>query len=195
MKNHYFILRHGETIYQTKKKDFIYPSWLDNPPIKLIEKSKKNLRKLAKKIKKEKIDLIYSSDIFRTRQTAKIVARKLELKINFDKRLRDINLGIYYRKRKEEFWQKFPRYSLKRFSQRPAEGESWLDCQKRMLKFLKEIDKRHKNKNILIISHGDPLWLLEGAVKNWSFKKILKIKIYSKREENCAEIDFKAQVD
>ena len=176
MKNHYFILRHGETIYQTKKKDFIYPSWLDNPPIKLIEKSKKNLRKLAKKIKKEKIDLIYSSDIFRTRQTAKIVARKLELKINFDKRLRDINLGIYYRKRKEEFWQKFPRYSLKRFSQRPAEGESWLDCQKRMLKFLKEIDKRHKNKNILIISHGDPLWLLEGAVKNWSFKKILKIK-------------------
>ncbi|MEK9134746.1 MAG: hypothetical protein AAB451_00345 [Patescibacteria group bacterium] len=28
--------------------------------------------------------------------------------------------------------------------------------------------KKSKNKNILIIGHGDPLWLLEGAVRRLS---------------------------
>jgi broad specificity phosphatase PhoE len=28
-----------------------------------------------------------------------------------------------------------------------------------MLNFLKEIDKKYKNKKILIVSHGDSLWL------------------------------------
>jgi isoleucyl-tRNA synthetase len=39
---------------------------------------------------------------------------------------------------------------------------------------LKNIDKKYKGKTILIVSHGEPLWLLEGAVKNWSITKLLK---------------------
>ncbi len=172
MNNQYFILRHGETIYQTEKKDFIYPSWLDNPPIKLIEKSKKNLTKLAKKIKKEKIDLIYSSDIFRTRQTAEIVAKELGLKINFDKRLRDTKHGIYDGRTKKEFYRDFPA-TRKRFVKKPKGGESWNDVRKRTINFIKEIDRKYKNKRILIVSHGDVLWLLEGIVKHMTDQELL----------------------
>lgn len=173
MQNTYFILRHGQTIYQTKKKDFIYP-WPEISPVKLTQKGKIEIKKVAKLLKKKKIDLIYSSDIFRARQTVKIINKELGLKIIFDSRLRDINLGIYHDGKKEEFYQDFPRVFPLRFIKRPPGGESWQDCQKRMVNFLKEIDKKYKNKKILIVSHGDPLWLLEGAVKGLDNEQLLE---------------------
>ena len=163
MKNHYFILRHGETIYQQEKKDIIYP-FPEKEPIDLTEKGRKQIKKATQRLKKEKIDIIFSSDITRCRQSAEIVAKELKLNVNFDKRLRDVNLGIYHGKTKAEFYKDFPDLK-KRFVQKPKRGESWNEVKKRMLSFIKEIDKRHKNKNILIVSHGDPLWLLEGAMK------------------------------
>lgn len=173
LKNKYFLLRHGETIYQTKKKDFTYP-WPEIKPVKLTKKGVSQIKKVANSLKKEKIDLIYSSDIFRARQTAKIVAKILGLEVFFDPRLRDTNLGLYHGRAKQEFYQDFPRIFPLRFIKRPAGGESWKDCQKRIFGFFREIDKKYKGKTILIVSHGDPLWLLEGALKNWSIENFLK---------------------
>lgn len=172
LKNQYFILRHGQTPQQTKRKKFIY-KWPDNPPVKLTRKGAKQIKEAAKKLKQEKVSLVYASDIFRTRQTAGIVAKRLGLKVNFDKRLRDINLGIYHGRPKKEFYQDFSN-RRERFYKKPKKGESWNDVKKRLLNFLKEIDKKYKNKNILIISHGDPLWLLEGAIRGFPNKKLLK---------------------
>lgn len=173
MKNKYYFLRHGKTIYQTKKKGIIYPN-KDLPEIRLTKKAEKEIMKLAKKIKNLGIDLIYSSDFFRTRQTVGIVVKELGKKVIFDKRLRDINLGIYHGRPKKEFYRDFPRIFPLRFIKRPLGGESWQDCQKRIFSFFKEIDKKYKRKTILIVSHGDPLWLLEGVVKKWSLEKFVK---------------------
>jgi len=173
MNNQYYLLRHGETIYQTKKKDFIYP-WPEKPAVKLTKRGENQIKSVAKEIKKEKIDLIFASDFFRTRQTAKIVEKELGLKIIFDKRLRDINIGIYRGGLKEEFIRDFPRSFPYRFIKRPPGGENWQDCQKRVVGFLKEIDKKYKNKKILIISHGDPLWLLEGTLRGWEIGDFVK---------------------
>jgi broad specificity phosphatase PhoE len=172
LKNRYFILRHGENNYQVEKKEFIY-SAIDTPAVKLTEKGKKEIEKAAQKLKKDNISLIYSSDFFRTRQSAQIAAKELVIKkINFDKRLRDINLGIYRGKTKKEFYE-FAGQKNRKFSTKPPGGESWDDVKKRVKDFIKDTDKKSKNKNILIVSHGDPLWLLEGAVKGLSVKQYL----------------------
>jgi len=175
LRNHYFILRHGQTIYQTKKKDLVYP-WPDKRSVKLTRKGEGQIKIAAKKLKKEKIDTIFSSDFFRTRQTAGIVAKELGSKAIFDKKLRDLDWGIYRGVPKKEVYRYFSRHSGHRFYRRPPQGENWSDCRKRMTNFLKNIDKKYKGKIILIISHGDPLWLLEGAIKNWSMEKLLKVK-------------------
>jgi isoleucyl-tRNA synthetase len=86
-------------------------------------------------------------------------------------------MGIYHGGPRKDFYRDFPTHSKNRFNEKPPKGESWRDLQKRILKFFENINERFKGKTILIISHGDPLWLLEGAVKNWSFEKLLKIKI------------------
>ncbi len=178
LKNKYFILRHGQTIYQVKKKKIIYPK-TKNPLIRLTKEGRKQVERSAKALKKKKIDLIFSSDFLRTRQTSNIVAKELGIKkVTLDKRLRDINLGVYHGKTKDDFYIDFPRdlkERIKRFEKAPKKGESWNDVKKRITESLKEIDKKHENKRILLVSHGDPLWLLEGIVKGWSMKKLLEI--------------------
>lgn len=175
MNNHYFLLRHGQTIFKTKHKDIIYP-WPEKKPIGLTKRGKAKIQKVAQKIKKKGIDLIYSSDFFRTCQTAGIVAKELGLFIKLDKRLREINLGIF-RGRPMAEYQKFFQKEEEKFFRRPPKGENWNDVRKRLTSFLKELEKKYKNKKILIISHGDPLWLLEGIIKGVRNKaEILKMR-------------------
>ena len=168
LHNIYYLMRHGQTAYQAEKKHLLYPNF-KGTPVFLSKKGIKQVEASANKLKKEKIDFIYASDFHRITQTAKIIAKKFKnLKINFDKRLRDTDFGFWHGKRKEDFFVGFPLLSRKLFYKRPKGGEKWPDCKKRMKSFFKEIEKKYKNKTILIVSHGDPLWLLEGYIKGYS---------------------------
>ncbi len=179
MKNKYFLLRHGQTIYQAKKLKKFYP-YPENPPVTITKKGKEEIKKTAKKLKKKNIDLIYSSNFFRARQTAEIVVKELGLKIKFDKRLRDINFGIF-RGGSMQKYRDFFSSRKQRFSKRPPKGESWRDVKKRMRSVIKNLEKKHKGKNILIISHADPLWLFDGILKGSTEEELLEKK-YNKEE-------------
>jgi broad specificity phosphatase PhoE len=172
MNNTYFILRHGETPYQLKKEEIIYP-WPEPSPILLTEKGKKQIEYAAKKLESKKIDLIFSSDIPRAKETAEIISKKIGIKPIFDSRIREIDQGIYKGKPTEEYEKDFSDRKQKFFNQ-PLNGESRQDCRRRMMSFLEEIDKKYKNKNILIISHGTPLYLLEGTVRGLKDEKLLE---------------------
>lgn len=171
MRNKYILLRHGETIYQVKKDDLLYP-WPDFIT-SLTKKGKNQAETAAKKLKSKKIDLIYSSDFLRARQTAGIVAKELGLRVKVDKQLRDINWGIYKDGPSKKYRQFFSS-KKQRFSKRPPKGENWRDVKKRMSDFIKDMEKRYKNKTILVVSHGDPLWLLNGALKGFNEEELLE---------------------
>jgi len=185
MKNNYFLLRHGETPYQAQNKSTTYP-----PPrkklVSLTSNGKNQIQKVADFLKEKKIDLIFSSDIKRTKQTADIIASKLGLEVRFDKRLRDLNLGIYHGCLVKEFKQ-FLKPISDSFHKILPGGESWQQVEKRIMDFFKEIDNKYQDKNILIISHGDPLWLLYGNLRGLSQDELLD----KKREHNkkyCFEV-------
>jgi len=172
--NNYYILRHGQTIYQkdAEKKKRMYP-WPETTSIPLTEEGEAQIKKSAQELKNKNISVIYCSDMFRTRQTADIVMKELGVKdMFFDERLRDINHGIYMGGLKTEFYKKFSPEI--RFDQKPENGETWNECKKRVLNILEEIDRKYQNKNILIISHGDPLWLLGGAMNGFGREELLK---------------------
>ncbi|MFA5080152.1 MAG: histidine phosphatase family protein [Candidatus Paceibacterota bacterium] len=166
-KNKYFLLRHGKNIHQTAKKDFFYDYPDDNPPCELIEEGIKEVENAGAILKSKAINLIISSDIFRTKQTAEIIAKIIDYNkdnIKYDSGLRDINWGIYSGKEQKEGWSFYDDDALKRFDIAPEGGESWQECQQRMIDILERLEKENVDKNILIISHGDPLWLLEGYI-------------------------------
>lgn len=168
--NNYFILRHGEAA--SNKEDFVscWPEKRENP---VTAKGRKQIQKTILKLKKEKIDLIFSSDVLRAKQTAQMVAEELGLKINFDKRLREIDVGIFNGKSIEE-WNNYFVTKAEKFTKRAPGAENRRDIKKRMIDFIKDIDKKYKNKTILIISHQDILMILESAVKGFSEKETIK---------------------
>ena len=62
------------------------------PPLnKFTTKAKDAIKNLGK----EKIDIIYCSPFVRTKETAEIVGKVLKIKPKLDKRLREINFGIF----------------------------------------------------------------------------------------------------
>ena len=177
LKNKYILLRHSKNIHQTKLKDIIYYFPDDNPPCQLIEEGVEEAKRAGEKIKEKNIDYIYCSDILRARQTAKIVADIIGFdseKIIYDTRLRDINWGIFCGKHKDEAWAYYNYDKMRKFNEPTPEGETWNDCRKRMIDLLQEIERNNENKNILIISHGDPLWLLEGYIKGISDEELVE---------------------
>lgn len=176
MNNSYFILRHGRNIHQTEKKDIVY-GWPDEePPCFLDEVGVEQITVAAQQLKNKKIDLIFASDILRTRQSAEIVAKKLGLNVICDERLRDINWGIFQGRHKKEAWAYYKDMAEK-FTKAVPEGESWNDCRKRMMDFFEEKEKKYKGKIILIVSHGDPLLLLDCSLKGLSNEEIIKKRL------------------
>jgi len=172
MKNKYILLRHGETRYQAEKLDVLYTKD-ENPDLSITENGKEKIKIVAKELKNKGIDLIYSSDYFRTKQTSKIVAEELGLDVKFDSRLIDTNFGIFHGKAGKEYRKLFSN-KKERFSKRTPQGESWRDVRERAVAVITEIEKEYNNKTILIVSHADPVWLLAGYLKGLSEDEILE---------------------
>ncbi len=191
-KNRYFVLRHGHSIRNIKDIASCWPEKINLP---LTERGKKQIKGVAEKLKKEKISLIFSSDLLRTKQTAKIVGRELKLKPKLDKRLREVNVGILNGKPVKEvgrFWDKERRlspseYYLRKFQIAPPKGENYTDIEKRMYEFIKEIDKKYQRENILIVSHQRPLTLLEKIVYGYDLNKFVDL-IIKKQEIETGEL-------
>ena len=178
-KNKYFLLRHGKTIHQAEKKDIVYEYPDDSPPCDLLEEGIEQIKLVSEKLKEKNIDYIFASDILRVKLTVEIVAKTIGYdleKVVYDKRLRDINWGIFGGKNKKEAWAYYDNDKMKKFEIGVPKGESWNQCQERMVAVLNEIENKYENKNILIVSHGDPLWLLEGYLKDKTQEELLEEK-------------------
>jgi len=192
LRNRYFLLRHGESLKNVKNFESCWPEKIRVP---LTEKGKKQIKAVAKKIMNKKIDLIFSSDLLRAKQTAEILGKKLGLRPKLDKRLRENNIGIFNGRPIDEigkFWDKESKlsplqYYQKRFKLAVPKGETYRELEKRLSDFIKETEKKYKGKNILIVSHQRPITLLEKIVHNDTLDKFVKI-IMEKKEIKIGEI-------
>ena len=168
--NQYFVLRHGWAESNEKKIHSSYPE-KDNYP--LTKEGQEQIKKAAQELKKKKIDFIFSSDVLRCRQTAEIVGKELGIKPVYDERLREINAGDLNGlsvEKMREFINPEGKLSKnevisQRFKNAYPNGESYAQVRARLLDFILEINEKHQNKNILIISHECPLMLLESSMK------------------------------
>ncbi len=167
--NKYFLLRHGET--QNNINGIIY-SDEENRKVKITKKAEEKIKEHVPFLQKNKIDLIFSSDFYRTKQTASIIAKALGSKIIYDKRLRDMEVGQFKGKSIKEYNAYFDNDQLKRFNRKPFQAESLSQLKRRMMNFLLSVEKKYQNKNILIVSHGDPLWVLNDASQGFSNQQI-----------------------
>jgi broad specificity phosphatase PhoE len=187
LKNTYYILRHGQSLKNTLD---LSSNWPEKFYLPLTNLGRKQVKKSAKELRRKKIDLIFCSDILRARQTAEIVKKEIGVKPKTDKRLREIDSGVLNGKPLSEarkFWQKKEgdcdviKHYLRRFYMTPPKAENYAKVEKRMLDFVKEMERKYEGKKIVIISHSRPITLLEKAVYGWTRKKTAQI-IAGKKE-------------
>ncbi len=172
--NRYILMRHGESISNLKNE--INARAKDKNEFALTLRGRVEAEKAAKALKKEKIDLIVASDFRRTRETAEIVAKAVGAsKVLLDKRFREINTGIFEGCHAKEYREFFSSY-LEVFTKRPPKGEALRDLVARSFEGLQELEKRHKGKTILIVSHEYPIWALETAMRGWSMEQSIREK-------------------
>jgi isoleucyl-tRNA synthetase len=160
--NNYIGMRHGEAENVIRK---ILDSGDQN--CHLTSAGKEEVDRAAQKLKDKNIDLIFASDLVRTRESAEIVSKILGRPVHLDERLREANFGAFSGKTVAEYRAWFPQENS--FADRPDDkSESLNDVRTRAWGFLAEMEEKHHGKTILIVSHADPIWMLSQAALGWS---------------------------
>lgn len=174
------LIRHGETI---ENKKHITQG---HTPGTLSKKGKEQASLLAKRLSDIRIDVIYTSDLRRAKDTARIIAKHHpEARFVAEKRLRERSFGIYDGKHRDVVFEKvWQRCDL---GYRPPKGESFEEVRKRLEDFYKEILRKYDKETVLVVSHGGSLILLTGII----FGKSLKDSVNLEVQKNTAITDLK----
>ncbi|OGD69410.1 hypothetical protein A2996_01775 [Candidatus Campbellbacteria bacterium RIFCSPLOWO2_01_FULL_34_15] len=186
--NKYFVMRHGEAENNTLN---ISSTKFDNPH-HLTEKGREQVSGAVAKLKDKKIDLIISSPFVRTRETTEIVSKEIGVsEIIFDERLIETQVGDFEGKDIDEY-RNYTKTLEEKFNQVPPNGESLNQLKKRVGDFIYEIDKKYSDKNILIVTHEYPAWLLMSVVEGLNTEKSVELKKQENLFENAdvKELDF-----
>ncbi|MFA6551891.1 MAG: class I tRNA ligase family protein [Candidatus Paceibacterota bacterium] len=173
-KNKYFVIRHGQA--ENNVSSVISSS--ENDPIHLTEKGREQIEESGRLLKGEKIDVIISSPLLRTLETSAIVAEKIGFKkedIIFNQRIKELNAGAFDKKTIKEYYGFFENFS-EHFVKTPEGGENYSDIKKRMGDFIYDLDSKYSGKNILIVTHETPAWLLFSAVSGLDLQKTIEIR-------------------
>ena len=108
-------------------------------------------------LKNYKVDAVYSSDLQRAVKTAEKVALPLNLEIHKDKRLEEINGGLWNGMTFDDIQKKYPEefnfWTTDLSKAHPPKGETMFDLQKRALEAIADICGKEKGKTVLVAAH------------------------------------------
>ncbi|MBN2545069.1 MAG: histidine phosphatase family protein [Spirochaetes bacterium] len=159
-------MRHGES---EANKEKIIISKLDNG-LSRYGLTQKGEKQVLKAIKKNKIFddemIIFSSNFKRARETAMIIIQNMKIKnYFFTEYLKERDFGDF-EKRRDGNYKKIWELDMENPNHEIYNVESVNEVLKRMIFLIDQIEKKNKDKNILLISHGDPLQILTTVFIN-----------------------------
>ncbi|MFH1445422.1 MAG: histidine phosphatase family protein [Nanoarchaeota archaeon] len=153
------LVRHGRTVDNEKR---IMQGQMQG---KLSEAGKEQAKKVALRLKREKIDFIYSSNLKRASDTAKEIAKyHPDAPIEFVKELRERHWGSLQGKSKDSIdWNNIP-----------DDVEPLSGLVKRVKLFLDKVYEKHSESTVLFVSHGRLLKALLCIIFNKPFDTLNK---------------------
>lgn len=151
-RNHYWVLRHGEAESNVRqivsgRVDGEYP---------LTERGKQEVAAAAEKLKAEKIDAIIASPVWRTKESAELLAGIVGFpkdKIIFDDRLREVDFGDLEGESVAAYHQALP-----------GQCEDLAEVRTRALSFLYHLDAERQGQKILLVTHQTVADFIQAAV-------------------------------
>ena len=136
---------------------------------------------IAKYLKPLDISAIYSSPIERASHTAEIVAKNNSLDHNLDDRLTEIEMGKFTRMNYDDMFAKYGNIFLKFYENDPViaehEVETFPEVQSRILDMVNHIVEKHKNENVILVTHMDPIKSMLSTVMGLKPKTLFELII------------------
>lgn len=148
----FILVRHGESEANTRG------CVAGQSDVPLTSLGREQAMQTAKRLEKEQIDVIYTSDLMRAHDTAVPHAVMRGLAVIDDEQLREVNCGDWEGKPFADAAREDPALFAEmktRFGTfTPPNGENFAASGVRLLHELERIASRHEGKTVLIVSHG-----------------------------------------
>jgi probable phosphoglycerate mutase len=157
-----FLVRHGDTVLSAEDR------FAGVTDVELSEKGREEARRLAERLRGEKITAVYASPLGRTVETARIIAEPHNLEVQPCDGFREISHGHWEGMKRHEVEEKFPKemaeWEKDPYTFAPVGGESGLAVTARALPALIDLVRRHPGERILIVSHKATIRLLLSSL-------------------------------
>lgn len=175
-----YLIRHGESVWNMEGR----VQGRGDPGLSV--QGKRQARAVAKRVKKEKIGLIYASSLKRSAQTAGIIASETGAKIRFRPDIQEIILGAWQGKTIDEIKRLYPgSYAAWLKSPSKARIPGWEgvpNFTRRINRAFRSIIDTNSAGNICVVTHwGVIAAFLSRLIRtdfDWFFKTV--------RIDNCA---------
>ena len=118
------------------------------PGFPLSEVGQDEIRRIVAELVDKNIEVIYSSPLLRTKQTARLIEVRLKVPLFFDNRLLEFDCGQYQGFSESEYRER----ELWRFG-----GETLQQSGDRIIDFLNSVKSENKYKTIAVVSHEGPI--------------------------------------
>lgn len=174
------LVRHGESEWNAKS---LWTGWTD---VELTERGRGQARVAATLLKNMKFDICFTSVLKRAKDTWKEISKEIhatDIPTIEDKALNERDYGDLTGKNKwkikeeygEELFQKWRRS----WEERPPKGESLKDVSERVVPYYeaKILPELRKDKNVIVVAHGNSLRALMKYLENIPDNEISKVEI------------------
>jgi 2,3-bisphosphoglycerate-dependent phosphoglycerate mutase len=144
------LVRHGETEWNAAKRI------QGQTNSSLTERGRAQANTLADELDGESIAAVYSSDLDRARETAEILAARLDLPVVLDPALRERNFGSWEGKTVAELEEQWPGAWARWREGNEGEGdvEDHLALAERVRDAIRRLAAAHPGERILVVAHG-----------------------------------------
>ena len=147
-----FLIRHGQTDGNVALR------YYGHTDIMLNERGREQASGLAIRLSHEPLDRIYSSDLARAYETARIIARGHGLDVQRSRRLREIDLGdwegLTFEEIKARDEELVRQWMVEFETHRMPNGESVAEFRSRVEYEIKNIIAKNRDQTVAIVTHG-----------------------------------------
>lgn len=167
------IARHGET---EENKNDICQGQMHG---KLTRKGITQAKKLARRLKNERFDAVYCSDLNRAKDTCREIMKfHPETRITYVKELRERCKGVFEGMHHEKVRKKAKDLGLT-YRHRPPGGETHGDKDKRVMRFYKKMLKQHMGNTVLWITHGEVILTIIMKILGLKWKQRRAVTLHN----------------
>ena len=151
-KTRLYLVRHGQVEGHEEKR------YNGQGDVRLTPEGEAQFGLLQMRLRKKTIHAVYSSDLSRCMEGARLLARTFGLEPVAKPELRELHIGDWEGKTWQELQATCPKEWQARLDDlvnyRVPRGENLLDVQARVMPVIKEILETHRGGEILVVAHG-----------------------------------------